>query len=305
VHDSVLKRRSIHGVLLLDKPVGFSSNAVLQKVKRIFRAKKAGHTGSLDPLASGMLPICFGQATKFSRFLLNSNKIYQVTALLGVRTTTGDQEGDVVDQRVVPAIGLKQVDRIFDKFRGDIEQVPSMYSALKHQGQPLYKLAREGITVERPPRRVTVYDLVVIRCENQVIEFRLNCSKGTYVRTLVDDFGKVLGCGAHVIALRRLSVGAYCTEAMVAMETLESARDHLTVLDQRVLPLATAVAELPEVRLNQNMAFYLQQGQSMMLSHINTLGFVRIATKAGQFLGVGEMIEGQRLIPRRLIQTNF
>ncbi len=301
----MLKKRSINGVLLLDKPVGFSSNAVLQKVKRIFRAKKAGHTGSLDPLASGMLPICFGEATKFSQFLLNSNKIYQVTALLGVRTTTGDQEGDIIDRRLVPAIDLKKLDQVFDKFRGDIDQVPSMYSALKYQGQPLYKLAREGITVERPSRRVTIYDLAVIHYKNQVIEFNLSCSKGTYVRTLVDDFGEVLGCGAHVMALRRLSVGTYRAEAMVTMETLESERDHLTVLDQRLLPLATAAAELPEVKLNKNIAFYLQQGQSVMLSHINTVGFVRIATKAGQFLGVGEMIEGQRLIPRRLIQANF
>lgn len=303
MNNAVSKKRPVNGILLLDKPTGYSSNSSLQRVKRFFRAKKAGHTGSLDPLASGMLPICFGEATKFSQFLLNSDKTYRVAALLGIRTTTSDKEGELVDERPVPELTLEGINRVFDRFRGEIDQVPSMYSALKHNGQPLYKLARQGITVERPSRRVTVYDLQVTNIENNVIEFDLKCSKGTYVRTLVDDFGEMLGCGAHVIALRRLDVSDYPADAMVTMKELEDARDNLLQLDQFLLPLSTSVSGLPEVALTESMAFYLRQGQPVMLSNAPSEGLVRIATKAGHFLGVGEMIEGQRLAPRRLVQS--
>ena len=297
------KKRPVNGFLLLDKPTGFSSNEILQKVKRLFQAKKAGHTGSLDPLASGMLPICFGEATKFSQFLLNSDKTYRVTALLGVRTTTSDKEGDIVEERSVPTLTFEAIDRAFDVFRGDIDQVPSMYSALKYKGQPLYKLARQGIVVERPSRRITVYSLMVTHVGNNEVEFDVHCSKGTYVRTLVDDFGEVLGCGAHVTALRRLFVAPYSEKAMVTMDALENQRDNLLQLDQHLLPMSTCVSELPEIKLTESMAFYIRQGQAVVLSNAPRSGLVRIATKSGRFLGVGEMTEGQRLAPRRLIQA--
>lgn len=296
-------KREVNGILLLDKSSGFSSNSALQKVKRIFRAKKAGHTGSLDPLASGMLPICFGEATKFSQFLLESDKTYRVSAQLGVRTTTSDKEGDVVSERPVPPLTLDEIDKQFDLFRGEIDQVPSMFSALKHQGQPLYKLARQGISVERPSRLVTIYQLTVNRFENNIIDFDLACSKGTYVRTLVDDFGEQLGCGAHVIALRRLQVGPYPNEAMVTMDALDQERDDLIALDRHLLPLSTSVSAFPEIQLTESMAFYVRQGQSVMVSNAPNSGLVRIVTKAGRFLGVGEMIEGNRLAPRRLVSS--
>ncbi|MCB1828003.1 MAG: tRNA pseudouridine(55) synthase TruB [Coxiellaceae bacterium] len=299
----VSPKRSVNGILLLDKATGFSSNSALQKVKRLFRAKKAGHTGSLDPLASGMLPICFGEATKFSQFLLESDKTYRVAAFLGIRTTTSDKEGEVVEERPVPDLTLEKIDRVFDAFRGDIEQVPSMFSALKYQGQPLYKLARQGITVDRPSRPITVYDLKVTDYKNNVVEFDLKCSKGTYVRTIVDDFGEALGCGAHVIALRRLLVGPYPAAGMVTMEQLESERDNVMALDQHLLPVSTSVAEYPEVQLTESMAFYVRQGQAVMMPNVPDEGLVRISTKAGRFLGVGEIIEGSRLAPRRLIQS--
>lgn len=298
------KKRSVNGILLLDKPTGFSSNAVLQKVKRIFNAKKAGHTGSLDPLASGMLPICFGEATKFSQFLLESDKTYRVAAFLGIRTTTSDKEGEVVEERSVPPLTLEEIDRQFDSFRGDIQQIPSMYSALKYQGQPLYKYARQGITVERPSRPVTIYDLTVTQFKNAVVEFDLKCSKGTYVRTLVDDFGEVLGCGAHVIALRRLLVGPYPAEGMITMEKLEAAHEDFLLLDSYLLPVSTSVGELPEIALTESMVFYLRQGQPVLVSNAPSSGLIRITTKKGAFLGVGEMLEGQRLAPRRLVQMS-
>lgn len=298
---SVSPKRAVNGILLLDKSSGYSSNSALQKVKRLFRAKKAGHTGNLDPLASGMLPICFGEATKFSQFLLESDKTYRVSALLGIRTTTSDAEGDVISERVVPTLTFEEIDRKFDAFRGGIDQIPSMFSALKYQGQPLYKLARQGITVERPSRSVMVYDLTVMNFNNSIIEFDLQCSKGTYVRTLVDDFGEVLGCGAHVIALRRLLVGPYPYESMVTMEQLEAKRDHFPELDQHLLPISTSVSKFPEIQLTESMAFYVRQGQSVIISNAPSSGFVRIATKAGRFLGVGEIIDGSRLAPRRLV----
>ena len=294
-------KRKVNGILLLDKPTGFSSNQALQKVKRIYGAKKAGHTGSLDPLASGMLPICFGEATKFSQFLLESNKKYRVAAFLGITTTTSDKEGDLLSQHEVPDLSLKQIDRAFDAFRGEIEQVPSMYSALKHKGQPLYKLARQGITVERPARKVMIYDLTVTNYQDHVVEFDVISSKGTYIRTLVDDFGQALGCGAHVIALRRLYVEPYPEEGMISMDQLEACDGGQNALDRFLLPIHTSISDLPKVELAESMIFYLKQGQSVMLSRAPSTGLVQIMSKAGDFVGVGEMIEGQRIAPRRML----
>ena len=295
------KRRRVDGILLLDKPSGITSNSALQKVKRLFNARKAGHTGSLDPLASGMLPICFGEATKFSQFLLESDKSYRVSAKLGIRTTTSDMEGEVVSERIVPSLSMAEINSVFDQFRGEIDQVPSMYSALKYQGQPLYKLARQGITVERPSRRVNVYRLDVSNVENEIIQFDMTCSKGTYVRTLVDDFGELLGCGAHVVALRRLLVGPYPSEAMVDMESLEANADSIENLDSNLLPISTAVARLPDIQLTESMAFYLQQGQSVFVTGVPASGLVRLSLKNGRFLGIGEIIDG-KVVPRRLLR---
>jgi len=213
---------NINGILLLDKPIGLSSNAALQKVKRLFRAKKAGHTGSLDPLATGMLPICFGQSTKLAQGFLALDKIYVVTGQLGTKTTTGDVEGEVVETKAVPE--QLSLEKTLDLFRGEITQIPPMYSALKHQGQPLYKLARQGITVEREPRSQTVYqlDLIEYNPENLTLKLKICCSKGTYVRTLIEDIAEALGTVGHVIELRRIQVGDFQEADMLTLETLET-----------------------------------------------------------------------------------
>jgi len=295
------KRRSVDGILLLDKPSGITSNVALQKIKRLFRAKKAGHTGSLDPLASGMLPICFGEATKFSQFLLESDKSYRVRAKLGIRTATSDREGDVIAKRDVPTLSMDAINKAFDQFRGEIDQVPSMFSALKYQGQPLYKLARQGITVPRPSRRVNVYQLTVTSVDGDIVEFDMTCSKGTYVRTLVDDFGEALGCGAHVIALRRLLVGPYPMEAMVDMEKLEALSDTVESLDQHLLPISTSVERLPEIQVTASMALYLRQGQAIFIPKAPTSGLVRLSLKNGRFIGVGAIVDG-KVAPKRLLK---
>ena len=215
------KGRSINGIVLLDKPTDISSNHALQRVKRIFFANKAGHTGALDPLATGMLPICLGEATKFSQFLLDSDKRYIVTAKLGVRTTTSDSQGDVVTERAVN-VNKQQLMAALDTFRGDIMQVPSMYSALKHKGQPLYKYAREGITIDREARPITVYEINLLRFEGDEVDLDVHVSKGTYIRTIVDDLGELLGCGAHVSMLRRTQVADYPYDRMVTIAQLEA-----------------------------------------------------------------------------------
>jgi len=210
-------KRNISGILLLDKPVGFTSNEALQTVKKIFSANKAGHTGSLDPNASGMLPICFGEATKFSQFLLEANKRYLVTGKLGETTASGDSECEIIEKRIVKDIGVKSFERILPKFRGKISQLPPMYSAIKHKGQPLYKLARQGIEIKRDSREINIYELQLLDFKNDLAEFDIYCSKGTYVRTLIVDIGEELGCGAHVVALRRLVVVPYQAEQMVSL----------------------------------------------------------------------------------------
>lgn len=293
--------RPVNGILLLDKPTGESSNRILQKVKRIFTAKKAGHTGSLDPLASGMLPICFGEATKFSQFLLESDKTYEVTAQLGVRTTTSDSEGEAVSERPVPTFSIEQLNTALDQFRGETNQVPSMFSALKYQGQPLYKLARQGITVDRPSRPINVYRLELLNFDGNSVELLIHCSKGTYVRTIVDDFGELLGCGAHVTKLRRLTVGAYVSEQMISMQQLENDLDNNEVLDRYLLPFETAVDCLPKVELTESMVRQLHQGQSIILPATTVRGLVRVISQGGYFVGVGEILEDACLVSRRLI----
>ena len=214
------KGRSINGIVLLDKPTDISSNHALQRVKRLFFANKAGHTGALDPLATGMLPVCLGEATKFSQFLLDSDKRYTVTATLGIRTDTSDSQGDVVSEKPV-SVTQAQLDKAVDTFRGDIMQIPSMYSALKFEGKPLYKYAREGITIDRPARPISVYEINQLRFEGNEVDLDIHVSKGTYIRTIVDDLGELLGCGAHVSMLRRTQVADYPYERMVTIEQLD------------------------------------------------------------------------------------
>lgn len=237
-----VNKRDIHGILLLDKPKGISSNAALQIVKRLFKAKKAGHTGSLDPLATGLLPICFGKATKSSHILLEADKHYQTTARLGIKTDTGDAEGNMIAESPVPDLTIADLEKVLDRFRGPISQIPSMFSALKHQGQPLYKLARQGITIERQAREITIKNLTLLELKGNTLRLDIHATKGTYVRTLVEDIGEALGCGAHVIELRRLGSGPYTADQMLSVEILEHIleKEGIDKLDEYLLPIVGA-----------------------------------------------------------------
>ncbi len=295
--------RKINGLLLLDKPTGMSSNKALQITKRLFNAQKAGHTGSLDPLASGLLPICLGEATKISQYLLAADKSYLVTLRLGVRTATGDAEGEIISTREVPSVSLALLESHFEQFRGNIMQTPSMYSALKYKGQPLYKLARQGITVERESRPITIHHLKVLDFTTETVQFELHCSKGTYVRSLVEDFGESLGCGAHVIALRRTQVGGFVREQMISLEALQALRETVTVedLDKFLLPMEAALVHWPQLRVAESTAFYLRQGHPVVIPHAPISGWVVILDKNDRFLGIGEVLDDGKVAPRRII----
>ncbi|MEI8628779.1 tRNA pseudouridine(55) synthase TruB [Vibrio sp. M60_M70] len=303
------KGRPINGVILLDKPTGISSNDALQKVKRIYFAEKAGHTGALDPLATGMLPICLGEATKFSQFLLDSDKRYRVIAKLGERTNTSDSDGEVVETRPVD-VTLDKLEACIDKFRGESDQVPSMFSALKYQGKPLYEYARKGIEVPRESRKITVYEIVLHRFEGDEVEMEVHCSKGTYIRTIVDDLGEMLGCGAHVTMLRRTGVAKYPYEKMVTLEQLnelleQAHREELApreLLDPLLLPMDTAVEDLPEVNLVPELADMVQHGQPVQVFGAPTEGSLRLTMgEECLFIGVGEMNEDGKIAPKRLV----
>jgi tRNA pseudouridine55 synthase len=300
--------RPIDGILVLDKPAGLSSNRALQMVKRLYGAAKAGHTGSLDPLATGVLPLCFGEATKFSQFLLDADKAYESTFVLGIATDTGDAEGEVRASRDASTIAEADVASALEAFRGEIEQVPSMYSALKHQGQPLYKLARRGLEVERKARRVVIKQLELRAFRGGArpeVDIYLECSKGTYVRSIAEDLGEMLACGAHVARLRRTRAGAFTLADSVGMATLEAlkANDRLAEMDALLLPADTAVDDLPLVRLSASGGFYIRQGQPVLVPNAPCDGMVRIALETGEFLGVGEILDDGRVAPRRLIVT--
>lgn len=302
--------REVDGILLLDKPAGITSNDALQQVKRIYAAAKAGHTGALDPLATGMLPICLGEATKFSQFLLEADKRYRVTAKLGERTDTSDADGEVVQTRPVNVSAGELIEAL-DHFRGDTQQIPSMYSALKYQGKPLYQYAREGIEVPREARPITVFELKLIRFEGDEVELEVHCSKGTYIRTIVDDLGERLGCGAHVTVLRRLAVAGYPAERMLTLEQLQCILDNCKAndisprleLDPLLLPMDTAVQSLPEVKLSELVAGYLLHGQAVQVSGAPLEGFVRMTVgEEGRFVGVGEIDDDGKVAPRRLVR---
>ena len=295
--------RPINGILLLDKPIGFSSNQALQTIKNIYFAQKAGHTGSLDPLATGMLPICFGEATKFSQFLLDADKEYVVKAQLGVRTSTCDSEGEVIAEKDATGVTLAMITTALEKFRGNTQQIPSMFSALKHNGQPLYKLARQGIEVERKPRDITIYELELLDFETCQLSLRVKCSKGTYIRNLVEDIGEALGCGAHVVALRRTEVGAFKLTQMVSLESLEALRqtEQFTELDALILPLETMSQEMPTLELTSAAFYQLQNGQTLQQVELAEAPLVRLLHQQ-HFIGIGSCSAAGELVAKRLIK---
>ncbi len=300
------KGRKVNGILLLDKPLGISSNAALQEVKHLFKAAKAGHTGNLDPLATGMLPLCFGEATKMSAYLLDSDKVYVGTCKLGVRTSSADAEGEVIDTREVPELSEAQVEAVLEKFRGAIEQIPPMHSALKQNGQPLYKLARQGIEVERKPRPVTIYELKLLEINGDELKLYVHCSKGTYIRTLVEDIGEVIGCGAHLSQLRRTKVGPFQEAGMITIDELQQQAEAEGVesLDRHLLPLDHALGDYPEIKLTENSLFYVKQGQAVQVPNAPTSGWVRLCDADGSFIGVGAVLDDGRIGPKRLITTD-
>ncbi len=305
--------RPINGILVLDKPAGKSSNAALQTAKRLYFAQKAGHTGSLDPLATGVLPLCFGEATKFSQFLLDSDKAYRSTFVLGIITDSGDADGEVLETRDITGVSEVDVAAQLKQFCGEIEQVPSMFSALKHQGQPLYKLARQGVEVERKVRKVTVHEITLeaFRSSGQTgaepqVDVYIRCSKGTYVRSIAEDLGLALGCGAHVKMLRRTQVGPFNEEQCVSLETLEALRkdEQFEQLDALLKPIDLALEHLPSVELAESSSYYMMQGQAVLVPHAPTEGMVRIYSDTGKLLGIGEILDDGRVGPKRLIATN-
>ena len=296
--------RDIDGVFLLDKPQGMSSNDIMQKVKRVFQANKAGHTGALDPLATGMLPICLGEATKFSQFLLDADKRYVVTAKLGERTDTSDAEGQVVETRPVN-VEISQILTALEQFRGDILQVPTMFSALKHKGKPLYEYARAGITVEREARPITIFELNFIEYQAPFLTLEVHCSKGTYIRTLVDDLGEVLGCGAHVTVLRRTAVADYPAEKMMTWDALQALAEQGD-LDQHLLPIDTAVSKLPALKLNAEQSKGIGFGQRVKFANEAKLrGQVRLFSDKNIFLGVALIDDNNVIRPQRLITQSL
>ena len=295
--------RPINGVLIVDKPLGITSNDVVQRAKRLFDAQKVGHTGSLDPLATGVLPLCFGEATKFSQYLLDSDKKYWTRIKLGVTTATGDADGEVTGGSDASQVTADAVEQALEKFRGEIEQIPSMYSALKHQGQPLYKLARQGVEVERKARSVTIFSNELVKFNGGELELNIHCSKGTYVRTIAEDLGHALGCGGHVIGLRRLAAGPYVESEAISFEQLEAYTD-LESLDSLLKPIGSSVKDWPKVRMVTDTAHYLLQGQSVQVAKAPTEGWVQlleIAEEGDVFLGVGEVLADGRIAPRRLV----
>lgn len=301
--------RPVNGILLLDKPLGDSSNRALQQAKRLYFAAKAGHTGSLDPLATGVLPLCFGEATKFSQYLLDADKAYDSTFLLGKITASGDSEGELLETRDASAVSESDVLAAMKAFRGEIEQIPSMFSAIKHQGQPLYKLARQGKEVERKVRRVTIsrFELLDFRPgEFPEVDVSIACSKGTYVRSMAEDLGLALGCGAHVIALRRTKAGPFGIEDCVTMPVLEALKqgEKEADMDALLLPADAALGAIPLVQLSESGGFYMQQGQPVLVPNAPCDGMVRIALETGEFLGIGEILDDGRVAPRRLIVTS-
>lgn len=297
------KVRNISGIVVLDKANGLSSNAALQEVKRLYEANKAGHAGSLDPLATGVLPVCLGEATKVSQFLLDSDKCYRARIKLGIRTDTGDSEGSIIERNAGISVSRKAIERALTKFKGEIEQVPPMHSAIKMNGVPLYKLARKGIAVERKPRLVTLYQVCLLEFVNSELELEISCSKGTYIRTIADDLGQELGCGAHVIELRRTQAGVFTEKDSISAEELALEKEKnrgLDKIDQFLIPMDRAIQDLPEVNLPSITASHVKNGQAVLVRHLPKNGLVRMYEDE-QFIGIGSIDDDGKVAPRRLI----
>lgn len=295
------KGATLDGLLLLDKPGGITSNAALQQARRLLGAAKAGHTGTLDPLATGLLAVCFGEATKFSSLLLDADKTYLATVKLGATTTTGDAEGEVIFRGDVGAVSVAQIEAVLAGLIGTQEQVPPMFSALKHLGRPLYEYARAGATVARAGRQITVHDLSVLRVEPDMATIRLRVSKGTYIRVIAQEIGERLGCGAHLSGLRREAIGTWNVEAAVSFETLAE----LTGDQRRGLlrPVDGFLEGLPRIDLDAAAASALCQGQSVSAGPMTDAGLVRVYGADGAFLGLGQIEDSGRVAPRRLLST--
>jgi len=294
--------RNISGIVVLDKANGLSSNAALQEVKRLYEANKAGHAGSLDPLATGVLPVCLGEATKVSQFLLDSDKRYRTRIKLGIRTDTGDSEGAIIERNEGISVSRKAIERALTKFKGEVEQVPPMHSAIKMNGVPLYKLARKGIAVEREPRLVTLYQICLVEFVNSELELEISCSKGTYIRTIADDLGQELGCGAHVIELRRTQAGVFTEKDSISAEELALEKENrgLDKIDQFLIPMDRAIQDLPEVNLPSITASHVKNGQAVLVRHLPKNGLVRMYEDE-QFIGIGSIDDDGKVAPRRLI----
>ena len=296
------KGRNVNGIILLDKAKGESSNYALQRIKRLFHAKKAGHTGSLDPLATGVLPLCLGEATKISQFLLDSDKRYMAKVKLGERTDSGDSEGVVIDVQRRIDVDYDALVQTLTKFEGEIKQLPPMYSALKHRGVPLYKLARKGISIKRKVRAVTIHKIGLMNFDNNIAEIDVTCSKGTYIRTLADDLGQELGCGAHVIELRRLQAGVFSIDQCRDSNELETIKESfgLSGLDKVIVPMERAVEKLPEVVLASETARDIRNGQAVSFHELPKSGLVRLYEK-GNFIGIGIVNADGEVAPKRLV----
>ena len=294
--------RNVSGIVVLDKANGLSSNAALQEVKRLYEANKAGHAGSLDPLATGVLPVCLGEATKVSQFLLDSDKRYRTRIKLGIRTDTGDSEGAIIERNEGISVSRKAIERALTKFKGEVEQVPPMHSAIKMNGVPLYKLARKGIAVEREPRLVTLYQICLVEFVNSELELEISCSKGTYIRTIADDLGQELGCGAHVIELRRTQAGVFTEKDSISSEELALEKENrgLDKIDQFLIPMDRAIQDLPEVNLPSITASHVKNGQAVLVRHLPKNGLVRMYEDE-QFIGIGSIDDDGKVAPRRLI----
>lgn len=292
--------RAVHGILLMDKPAGITSNKALQISKRLFNANKAGHTGSLDPFATGLLPICFGEATKISAFLLESDKRYRAVARLGEQTNTGDRDGNIIASEAVPMLRAEQIQASMHEMCGDIEQVPPMYSAIKQDGIPLYKLARAGKQVERPPRSITIYEFNCLDWQTPYLSFEVYCSKGTYVRTLAEDLALKLGSLAHLRELRRTASGKFSCEYATSLEQLRTLESNLAALDNLLLPLDAGLSHLGRVDLDERQLGAICHGQSVATGSSAAGGVVRIYAPGGGVTGIGELQEGGLLVPKRL-----
>ncbi|MBD5769692.1 tRNA pseudouridine(55) synthase TruB [Marinomonas colpomeniae] len=303
---SKTKWRSVDGIVLLNKPIGLSSNQALQRVRRLYRAAKAGHTGALDPLATGMLPLCLGEGTKFSQFLLDADKRYITCIQLGKRTTTGDREGDVLTDEPIPILTDDELELVLNRFRGEIEQIPPMYSALKHEGKPLYEYARQGIVIERKRRTVTISNLTLVSRTEDTLTLDIQCTKGTYIRTIGEDIGEALGCGAHLHSLHRVSSAGYSPEGMLSLEEFESiAEQGEAELDTYLMTMDTAVAHLDKVELPPQDTIEMLFGRSAVnATSLDNGTLVRLYDGSNKrFLGLG-VIKGVFIRPHRLVNTS-